>query len=213
MIVDDHAVLREGLRMLLESKPDISVVAEAADGDAALSALAAAHPDVVLMDIGMRGMNGIELAAAIRQDDPTVNVAILSMYATTEHVYRALAAGSRGYILKDSAGEDVVGAVRSLAQGKRFFSSDIRDMIAEGYDSTTPSGDDEGLLGTLSSSEWDVFRRVVEGRSRTEISQEVRLPVETVDACLSCIMEKLDVHDVPTLIKFAVTHGVTSLDC
>ena len=212
MIVDDHAVLREGLRMLLESQPDINVVAEAADGETALLTLPLTHPDVVLMDIGMRGMNGIELAAAIRRDHPAVNVAILSMYATTEHVYRALAAGSRGYVLKDSAGDDVICAVRSLARGKRFFSSDIRDMIEEGYDSTTPSGDNEGWLSALSFSERDVFRCVVEGRSRPEIAEEAHLSVEAVDACCSRIMEKLGVHDVPALIKFAVTHRLTSLD-
>ncbi len=138
MIVDDHAVLREGLRLLLESKSDISVVAEAADGRSALRMVPEARPDVVLLDIGMRGMNGIAAAEELRRDYPNVKVVMLSMYANTEHVYRALAAGSRGYVLKDSRGEELVQAIRAVSADNRFFSPEIMDMIAEGFASQPP---------------------------------------------------------------------------
>ena len=210
-LADDHAVVRDGLRFLLEAQPDIHVVGDAASGRDAVQQIPKLCPDVVVMDIAMPELNGIEATRRIAQSCPSVRIIILSMHSTSEHIYRALQAGAHGYLLKESAGLEVADAVRVVHVGHRYLSAAISDSLIDDY-VRQRQADAKGPLSRLSPREWEVLQLVVEGESNAEIADALSLSPKTVETYRSRLMQKLDIGDLPSLVKFAIQHGVISLD-
>jgi len=210
-LADDHAVVRDGLRLLLETQPDIEVVGDAADGRDALAKIQQLCPDIVLLDIAMPELNGIDTAHQITQVCPVTKIIILSMHATTEHIFRALNAGARGYLLKESAGTEVVQAVRAVHNGQRYFSQKISDRLVDDYLLQRSATQVESPLARLTTREREILQLVVEGKSSAEIADILTLSQKTVETYRSRLMQKLAISDLPTLVKFAIQHGLTSL--
>jgi DNA-binding NarL/FixJ family response regulator len=210
-LADDHAVVRDSLRFLLEANPDISVVGDAADGREAVRNVQKLHPDVVIMDIAMPGLNGVEATLQIRHGSPATQVVILSMYSSTEHIFRALQAGAQGYVMKESAGKEVVNAVRAVHAGRRYLSQRIADTMIDNYVYVRQTGQVKSPLEHLSPREREVLQLVVEGKSSAEIAQILYLSSKTVETYRSRLMHKLGVNDLPSLVKFAIEHGLTPL--
>ena len=203
LLVDDHAVMREGLAALL-SGAGIDVIGTASNGREAVHLARELTPDVVVMDISMPDLNGIEAARQIRVRAPSVRVVMLSMHANREHVHQALAAGADGYVLKESAAAEVATAVRAVAAGRRYLSPSIEAAMLEAGGSAA-----RGPVESLSTRERQVLQLVVEGGSSAEIARTVHLSPKTVETYRSRLMKKLGVHDVTALVKFAVQHGLT----
>ncbi len=212
LIADDHAVMRDGLRMILEAEAGFSVVAEAADGREAVAAVRRLRPDVAIMDIAMPELNGIEATIQIKEYRPETEVIMLSMHATAEYIHRALSAGALGYLLKESAGREVIRAVRNVCVGRRYLSEKITDTILDSYIQRREEPPDLSPLERLSAREREVLQLVVEGKSSKEIARILHLSPKTVETYRSRLMEKLDVHNIPALVKFAIEHGITTLE-
>ena len=210
-LADDHAVVREGLRYLLEAQQDTIVVGDAGNGRDAVTQVKQLAPDVVVMDVSMPDLNGIDATALILEDLPQTRVVILSMQGSVEHVYRALQAGAHGYILKESAGKVLVEAVRSVHSGGRYLSTGITETLVGDYLQQRTLAAEVSPLERLSRREREVLQLVVEGRSSVEIGEMLGLSSKTIDTYRSRLMQKLGIGDVPTLVKFAIQHGVTSL--
>ena len=211
-LADDHAVVREGLRYLLEAQGDMAVVGEAADGRQAVQGVLQSKPDVVIMDIAMPGLNGIEATQQIRRSSSSTQVVILSMHAGTEHIFRALRAGANGYLLKESAGEEVVEAIRAVCAGHRFLDHRIGEMVLQRYFEEHPDGAAFSPLECLTPREREILQLVAEGKSSVQISQIIHLSSKTVETYRSRLMEKLKIHDLPGLVKFAIQHGLIDLE-
>jgi DNA-binding NarL/FixJ family response regulator len=207
-LVDDHAVVREGLRLVLETHPDIRVLGEASDGRGAVNEIRRLLPDVVIMDIAMPQSNGIEATVRLCELVPTAQVVILSMHSTTEHIFRALQAGARGYLLKESVGAEVVNAVRAVHAGGRYLSQRIAANVVDDY---LRGGRPASPVESLGRRELEVVQLVVEGRTSAEIGVLLALSPKTVESYRSRVMRKLGVTDVPGLVKFAIQHGLTDL--
>jgi DNA-binding NarL/FixJ family response regulator len=210
LLVDDHPLVCEGLRALLEQQGDLEVVGVVADGRDAIRSTEELRPDVVIMDVSMPGLNGIEATARIRHDHPEVRVIMLSMHDTAEHIYRALKAGAEGYVLKESAGREVLDAVRAVCAGKRYLSSRIAALAA--VEARLRARQDTSPLESLSAREREILQFVVEGRTSSEIAAVLSLSPKTVETYRSRLMNKLGLGDVPSLVKFALQHGLTGID-
>jgi len=210
LIADDHAVVRDGLRAILEGSGLVRVVGVAGSGREVLDQARTLRPQVVLMDIAMPDLNGIEATERLRRALPEVQVVVLSMHATSEHVFRALAAGARGYLVKESAGSEVVAAVQAVAAGRRYLSPGIAEQVVNGY-LRGDAARHESPLDRLSERERDVVQHVVEGKSSAEIARLLHLSPKTVDTYRSRAMAKLGVEDLAGLVRFALEHGITPL--
>ena len=209
LLADDHAVVRDGLRALLEAQADIEVVGDAANGREVLRLAQQLHPDVVVMDIAMPELNGVEATQQMHDAYPSTQVLILSMHSTTEHIFRALQAGARGYLLKDSAGAEVADAVRVVHAGRRYLSQKIAATVIDDYIAERHRA---SPLESLSSRERQILQLVAEGKSSAEIAAILFLSPKTVDTYRSRLMHKLDIGDLPSLVKFAIQHGVIQLE-
>lgn len=211
MLVDDHAVVREGLAYILQAEGDITVTGSAANGRDGVRRAQELKPDVVLMDITMPDLNGIEATRSILESCAGTRVIILSMLGTSEHVYRSLQAGASGYLLKESAGHEVVEAVRAVVAGKRYLSAAITDVVVGDY-LQRPERAGPSPLQSLSAREREILQLVVEGKSSAQIAEVLFLSPKTVETYRSRAMQKLGVKDLAALIKFAIQHGLTGLD-
>ncbi len=211
-LADDHAVVREGLRYLLEAQGDMVVVGEAGNGRQAVREVLLQQPDVVIMDVAMPELNGIEATQQIRQALPSTQVVILSVHANSEHVFRALRAGANGYLLKESAGQDVVEAVRVVCSGRRFLNHQIGEIVLQRYFDEHPDNAVVSPLECLSSREREILQLVVEGKSTAQIAEILCLSPKTVETYRGRLMEKLKIHDLPNLVKFAIQHGLIDLE-
>jgi DNA-binding NarL/FixJ family response regulator len=211
-LADDHAVVRDGLRVLLETQHDITVIGDAANGRDAVRQMAELCPDVAVVDIAMPELNGIEATCQICQLCPATQVVILSIHSTTEHIFRALQAGARGYLLKESAGAEVVNAVRAVYAGRRYLSQKITDKVLDDYVRQQEILKAQSPLERLSPREREVLQLVVEGRSSAEIADILSLSPKTVETYRSRLMHKLGINDLPNLVKFAIQHGLTPLE-
>jgi DNA-binding NarL/FixJ family response regulator len=205
LIADDHAIMRDGLKALLSASRDIAVIAETGNGRDAVRRAQELKPDVVIMDISMPDLNGIEAARVLRHKCPDTRIVMLSMHSSSEHVFRAFEAGATAYLLKESAGSEVEAAVRAAHAGRRYLSRalaaldlDARPAVARG-----------SPLESLSPRERHVLQLVVEGHSSAEIAILVHLSPKTVETYRSRLMKKLGVKDIPALVKFAIEHGIT----
>lgn len=208
LVADDHGVLREGLCRLLETDPEIRVVAAANDGREAVEQAEAMRPAVVLMDIAMPRMGGIEATRSIMEKAPETGVVMLSMYGSDCLVREALEAGARGYLLKESAGAEVRDAVRAVAAGGRYLGQGLENAQR----SAAGDGGAADPTARLTASELRVLRLVVDGKSNIETALRLGLSSRTVETYRSRLMEKLHVDDLPALVKFAIRYGLTSTD-
>lgn len=211
-LAEDHRLVRDGFRMLLETQPDIEVIGEAGNGRDTVKQVIKLMPDVVLMDIGMPELNGIEATRQICEACPSTKVIILSMYSTSQHIARAFKAGARGYILKESAGEDMIKAVRTVYNCKMFLCGEISEIVVNQYlvDQTGTTADDP--LSRLTAREREILQLLVEGKSNTKIAELLFLSLKTVETYRSHMMQKLGINDLPSLVKFAIRHGLTSVE-
>ncbi len=208
LIADDHIIIRSGLRLLLEQQPDFKVVAEAGDGREAVELVSKHHPEVAVLDIGMPQLNGIEATQQIVAKEPATQVVILSMHADEGYVLRALKAGARAYILKNSAEADLIRAVRTVAEGKSFFSPVISKMLLEDYVRQIRDKHVEDSYDLLTPREREILQLVAEGRTNKEVATVLNLSVHTVDAHRGNLLQKLNLHSVPELILYAVRKGI-----
>jgi two-component system, NarL family, response regulator NreC len=205
---DDHTVMRNGLRLLLERQPNLKVVGEAADGRQAVALSESANPDVVIMDIGMPNLNGIEAARQIVSHNPRTAIAILSMHSDESYVIRALKAGARAYLLKDSAEADLLAAVRALSEGKSFFSPAISRILVEDYMRQLERHGAEDTYELLTNREREILQLLAEGRTNKEVAAMLNLSLYTVETHRTHILQKLNLHNVPELILYAVRKGI-----
>jgi DNA-binding NarL/FixJ family response regulator len=209
LVADDHALMREGIRALLRAGGDIEVVGEAADGQQALEETRRLDPDVVLMDIAMPGLGGLEATLAIRQECPRTRVLVLTQYDDREYVSRFLKAGAAGYVLKKAAGGELASAIRAVSRGGLVLDPAVaREALRE-----HPGGDgaSDDVYETLTDRERQVLKLVAEGRSNKEVAQILGISVKTAMTHRGHVMEKLGLHDRTALIKFALRRGVIRL--
>jgi len=204
LLADDHGVVRKGLRFILEQEPDFTVAGEAADGREAVRLARELEPDVIVMDIAMPQLNGIDATAQIVKQSPRTNVLILSMHNDETYLLRALEAGARGFLLKDTAEEDLVRAVRVAAQGKPFFSPAIAQALLEDYMRNLQQRNQQDSYSLLTDREKEVLQLLAEGRSNKEVAQLLNLSVYTVETHRTRIMQKLDLHNTAELVLYAV---------
>lgn len=211
-IADDHAVLREGLRLLLESNEKIKVIGDADNGRDTVKMVKRLKPDIVIMDIAMPELDGIEATRQIIEQSPSTQVIILSMHSSPEYVHRAIDAGAKGYILKESAGGEIINAVFSCAAGKRYLSKKISEQLIDEYFQQRTYKDKKDILSQLSQREMEILKLVVEGKSSAEIAGIIYISPKTVETYRSRIMQKIGVKDITGLVKFAIRHGITGLE-
>lgn len=210
LLADDHTVVRDGLRALLEKQPDMTVVAEASDGRDSIRLAEEQSPDVVVMDIGMPSLNGIEATRRILAANPRTAVVMLSMHQDESYVLRSLKAGAKGYLLKDSLRGDVIDAIRAVAQGRSFLTRKVRRMLQEDYVRQMESRGLEDSYDLLTDREREVLHMVAEGKSNKEVAGSLNISPTTVETHRSHILQKLGIHSVPELILYAVRKGIVS---
>ncbi len=208
LLADDHTILRKGLRLLLEREPGFSIIAEADNGREAISGVAAGQPDVVIMDIAMPVMNGIEAAQRICQEHPKTAIIILSAHSDEGYVMRALQAGARGYLLKDSADHDLVQAVRAVIAGKSYFSPAVSRILADDYLRKIRQQTAEDPYHLLTPREREILQLVAELKSTAKIAEILGVSPHTIDTHRSNLMQKLKLHSVPEVILYAVRRGI-----
>jgi len=210
LLADDHIVMRTGLRALLERQPDLEVVGESENGHEAVELAAALRPDVVVMDVGMPVLNGIEATHMISSKHPTTAVVILSMHADESYVMRALRAGARGYLLKDSAAVDLISAVHAVSQNKSFFSPRVSRILAEDYVRVLKQKGAVDSYDLLTSREREILQLLAEGKANKEVATTLNISPYTVETHRSHILEKLNLHNPAELILYAVRKGIIS---
>ena len=210
LLADDHQLMRSGIRLMLERETDLSVVGEANDGREAVALAKSLRPDVVVMDIGMANLNGIEAAQQMTGDSPEIAVVMLSMHSDESYVLRALKAGARGYLLKDSAEADLIKAVHAVAGGKSFFSPAVSKVLLDDYVRKLRRSGTEDAYDLLTPREREVLQLIAEGKSNKDIANLLNLSVYTVESHRSNLMEKLNIRGLPELILYAVRKGIIS---
>lgn len=209
-IADDHGVLREGLRLQLQQYPEFEVVGEACDGREAVKLAEEAAPDVMIMDIGMPNLNGIEATAQITKRRPSVRVIILSVHSDEEYLLRALNAGAKGYLLKESAHLDLKRAVEAVAQGNSFFSPAVSKMLMEDFVQQLQRRGMKDSYDLLTDREKEIFQLLAEGKSNKDIAAMLNLSVYTVETHRTRIMQKLDLHSAVEIVMYAVRKKIIS---
>ncbi len=207
-LVDDHAIIREGLTSLLKTDPEINVLGSAANGREAVTQIRQLNPAVAILDISMPDMNGIEAARQIIERSPQVHILILSMHSTATHVFQALEAGVHGYVLKESAAQEIIHAVRTIHAGRRFLSAGVVEVVAENLHTRS----DIKPLDSLSKREREILQLVAEGHSSAQIAKKLNLSSKTVDTYRSRLMKKLGLKDVGGIVRFSLQHRLISLD-
>ena len=210
VLADDHKIMREGLRALLEKQPDFEVAAEADNGLNAVQLAKKLKPDIIIMDIGMPGLNGIEATRQIAAEAPSTKVIALSMHSDKRFVIEMLKAGASAYLLKDSASEELASAIRTVISGKPYLSPNITDVVLKDYLSTV-SKTEPNAFTLLTPREREVLQLIAEGRTTKQIATALFLSVKTVETHRQQIMEKLGLRSIAELTKYAIREGLTSL--
>jgi DNA-binding NarL/FixJ family response regulator len=210
MLADDHTLLRQGLRRIIESDAELTVVAEASSGSEAIALAELHRPDVAVMDIAMKELNGIEAATQIQRRSPDTAILILSMFSDDRYVMRAVKSGARGYLLKDSVEGDLLKAIRATHAGHSYFSPQIARTLLDGYARGLHSREVEDRYELLTVRERQVYQLLAEGRGNKEIAQLLALSLHTVETHRVRIMEKMDVHSAAELVLSAVRRGLIS---
>lgn len=215
IIADDHTLLRAGIKQLLQNFKEIEVVAEAANGREAYNKVRELHPDIVLLDIAMSELNGLEVAERVSKEEPDVSVIILSMYANEEYVLQALKVGASGYLLKDSAPTELEIAIKAVYRGETYLSPAISKSLVTDYlrkISDLPEEEKEkekiSAFGQLTSRQREILQLIAEGNSTKEIAVKLNVSVKTIETHRAKIMERLGIHDVPGLVRYAIRAGI-----
>jgi RNA polymerase sigma factor (sigma-70 family) len=212
LVADDHAIIREGLRVMLGNQLDMEVVGIAANGREAIRLVDEVEPDVAVMDISMPELNGIEAIQQMLPRHPHLNVVVLSIHETKPYVYRTLKAGAKGYLIKETAGLEVLDAVRAVHRGERYLSQRIADLLTEASFRNLEISLEISRLETLSSREREILQLVAEGKTSQQIAESLSISPKTVDTYRSRLMRKIGVEDVAGLVRFAIQYGVISLE-
>ena len=208
LIADDHAIVREGIRMILEAQPDFEVVGEAEDGDEAVRLARKLAPEVVVMDISMPKLNGVEATQAIREGLPGVHVLILTMHEEQSYLFQLLRLGAAGYVLKRAAATDLVEAVRATHRGETFLYPAVAQSIVQDYLERLRSGEGSERYGGLTYREREILVLIAEGLTNAQIAEKLVISVKTVQTHRAHIMKKLDLHDRSLLVRYAVRKGL-----
>ncbi|MDP2950730.1 MAG: response regulator transcription factor [Chloroflexota bacterium] len=212
LLADDHTLFREGVRLLLERQSDMEVVGEAADGREAVELAHRLQPNVVLMDIGMPGMNGLEATRLIHTGDPAVRVLILTMHGTDDYFFRLLEAGASGYLLKEAAPTELLSAIRSVHNGEMFLYPSLAKRLAQEYLRRVGSGEEPSSYDSLTEREKEVLKLIGQGHTNQEIADILCLSINTVQTHRTHIMNKLNLHSRAELMKYALRFGLLSGD-
>jgi two-component system response regulator NreC len=210
LLADDHVVMRTGLRALLERQPNLEVVGESENGRETIALASALKPDLVVMDVGMPVLNGIEATKTIVAENPATAVIILSMYADESYIMRALKAGARGYLLKDSAPADLISAIQAVSQSKSFFSPKVSRILAEDYVRVLRQKGSVDSYDLLTSREQEILQLLAEGKVNKEVAAALNISPYTVETHRKHILEKLNLHNPAELILYAVRKGIIS---
>lgn len=209
LLVDDHPVVRKGLQSCLANRDNLKIVGEASDGAESIQKAKELEPDIVLMDINMPGMNGLEVTDRLRKETPKIKVLVLSMHGARDYVLRIVKAGARGYVLKDAPTDELVRAIESVHAGDAFFSPSVARIALNQY---VAESDDRDPISRLSDREREVLVQIANGKSNKEIAMLLGIGVRTIETHRERIMRKLDIHSVAGLTKFAIAHGLVSLE-
>jgi DNA-binding NarL/FixJ family response regulator len=210
LIVDNHAMVRAGFRALLQTLENIEVVGEAGDGREALRLVALHQPNIVLMDIAMPEMNGLEATACIKKEFPDVRVIILSMHANEEYVYQALRAGAMGYLLKDGGTSELELAIRAIAHGETYLSPTVSKHVITDYMRRVST--ESNPMEQLTPRQREILKLVAEGKSTKEIAELLYISVKTVETHRMQLMDRLDIHDIAGLVRYAIRTGIVLLE-
>ena len=210
LLADDHTLMRQGLRHILESNSELDIVAEASSGIDAVELAREHKPDVAIVDIAMKELNGIEAAAQILIHSPHTAVLILSMYSDERYVLRAVKAGARGYVLKNSAGEELIQAIYAVQKGTAFFSPAVARIFQDGFARLKDASDVTDRYELLTNRERQIYQLLAEGNSNKEIANRLNLSLHTVETHRWRIMEKLDLHSAAELVLSAVRRGMVT---
>jgi DNA-binding NarL/FixJ family response regulator len=209
-LADDHTLLRQGLRHILESHEDLDIVAESSSGIEAVEAARRHQPDVAIVDVAMKELNGIETTAQILKQSPSTAVLILSMYSDERYVLRAVKAGARGYVLKNSAGDELIQAVHAVQRGQAFFSPAVARIFQDGVARLQDAKETSDRYESLTSRERQVYQLLAEGNSNKDIANRLNLSLHTVETHRWRIMEKMDLHSTAELVLSAVRRGLVT---
>lgn len=210
VIADNHTLVRAGFRSLLEDLGDIEVIGEADNGRLALQLVEATQPDLVLMDIAMPELNGLEATARITHDFPAVRVLIVSMHANEEYVYQALKAGAVGYLLKDSGPEELELAINAIARGETYLSPAVSKHVVNDY--VRRLGQDEDPLDQITPRQREILQLIAEGKNTKQIAEILYISTKTVETHRSQLMDRLDIHDIAGLVRYAIRIGLVVLE-
>jgi DNA-binding NarL/FixJ family response regulator len=217
IIADDHSVVRSGLRLLLQSSPDFTVVAEAEDGEEAVALVDRHKPDVVVMDISMPKLNGIEATGIMKQNNPELKIIILTVHEDEEYVYQMLRAGASGYVLKSAGKKEIFAAIESSLSGERFFSPGISKLIIEGFikrDKEQLQAQEQLQMHSkqqLTKREIEVLQYIAQGFTNRKIAEALFLSIRTINTHRTNLMQKLDIHDTARLVRYAIETGLVKL--
>jgi len=211
LIADDHEVVRKGIRAILEAHPGWEASGESADGRDAVEKAAALKPDVVIIDIGMPQLNGLEATRQILKNRPNTKVLVLTMHESEQVVQQVLEAGARGYLLKSDASRDLVRAVEELLRNKTFFTSKVAQLVLDTFLRRRPRADETGASNVLTPREREVVQLLAEGKSTKEVASALNLSVKTAETHRSNIMRKLDIHSVSELVLYAVRNNIVQV--
>ncbi len=210
LLVDDHALVRAGIRALVQNLSGLEVIAEAGDGREALTLTKVHQPDVVLMDVTMAGLNGLEATARITKSYPNVRVLILSAHSNEEYVCQALRAGAAGYLLKNAGMPEFELAIRAVARGEKYLSPTVSKYVIDDYVGRV--GGEPGSLEMLTPRQREILQLIAEGQSTKEIARTLHLSAKTVETHRTQLMERLDIHDVAGLVRYAIRVGLVKSD-
>lgn len=212
LIADDHAVVRAGIRLLLDAHPDIQVVGEARDGSEAVALARELRPKVVLMDVAMAGLSGLEATRQLRQAQPGTQVLMLTMHADEDYFFEAIRAGAAGYVLKEASPGEVVEAIRTVARGDVAFHSSLARKLLDDYLRRVQAGEENESFGRLTEREREILRLTAEGRSARDIAHLLTLSPKTVERHRTNLMNKLNLHNRAELIRYALRKGLVTPD-
>jgi DNA-binding NarL/FixJ family response regulator len=210
VLADDHELVRAGIRSLLEKLPDVEVVAEASDGQQAIRMVERHEPHIVLTDIAMPGLNGLEVTRHLAKAFPKVRVVILSMYSDEGYISQALRAGAAGYLLKGAAREELTLAIRAVAQGETYLSPPVSKLVILQYSGRQNS--DDSLLKKLTPRQAQVLQMIAEGKTTKQVALELDISAKTVETHRMQLMERLEIHDIAGLVRFAIKVGLVRME-
>jgi two-component system response regulator NreC len=212
LVADDHKIFRQGIKKLLEEEPDLQVVGESADGRETVKKATELKPDIILMDIAMANLNGLEATKQIKKVLPETKVIMLTMHKNEEYVLQSFQAGASGYILKEGAVEELVSAIRSIHQDKSFLSPTVSKTLVDAYLRKMETGKTETPFDLLTDREREVLQLIAEGYTNREVAKQLFISVKTVEAHRAHIMQKLNIHDIAKLVKYAIQKGLVDLN-